>query len=247
MPVEKLWNFLGTANCQLFGRECARSSCWMFFSLFLRFVCITLRIDWLVPNGFIFAFPYLMQILGKYLPIFGDGFPILAFRLAESVLGRISPSKLSVIIAAHFLGCVLGAVIFKSVWPSYFSSHTELQPVVYSQRYWVLGLIFETALTCIYTCIMIALPDLLAVNRLSKQWLSVPAIPLMLMRVPDMTSTFSPAALYALWYVAERKSTAGGLVNLQIEHLIAPILGAIGAGLICSRVFPDDPQTWRRK
>jgi hypothetical protein len=43
--------------------------------------------------------------------------PLLPIRLAESILGRITPVKLTVVIPAHFLGCILGAVMFRTFFP----------------------------------------------------------------------------------------------------------------------------------
>ena len=64
-----------------------------------------------------------------------------------------------------------------------------------------------------------------------------------MIKVPDRGSIFNPAALYALWYVNGQTS---GQWNFQAEHLIGPILGAIAAGIICSKLFPDDPTSWRK-
>lgn len=97
---------------------------------------------------------------------------------------------------------------------------------------------------CLYTIIIIALPQLLLVNKLPLYLLSVPIVPLMLIGAPDGGSAFNPAAMYALWYVG---GNSNGNKILQQEHLIAPILGSVFAGLICSRFFPDDSGAWRRK
>jgi hypothetical protein len=71
----------------------------------------------------------------------------------------------------------------------------------------------------------------------------------MMMRVPDKTSTFSPAANYALWCVSGNAMSMKKFSreSLQVEHIIGPLLGAIVAGYICIKLFPDDPTSWKRK
>ena len=104
----------------------------------------------------------------------------------------------------------------------------------------------EIFVVCIFNCIIIALPEILVVNKLSDSWLSVPMIPLMLMAAPNKTAIFSPAALYALRYV---NGSMGNSVcsPVQVEHFIGPIIGAVLAGFICLRLFPDDPKSWIRR
>lgn len=98
-------------------------------------------------------------------------------------------------------------------------------------------------MTCAYICTIVAIPELLEVNRLPAYLVSVPIVLLMMIGVPNRGSLFNPAALYALSYVNGQTS---GLWNFQAEHLIGPILGAIAAGLLCSKLFPDDPGSWRK-
>jgi glycerol uptake facilitator-like aquaporin len=101
----------------------------------------------------------------------------------------------------------------------------------------------ESVVVCLYICFVIVVPELLDVNRMSRSLLSIPIIPIMLLRVPDRGSAFNPAAQYALWYVYGRLT---GEWYLQLEHIVAPIVGAVAAGLICSKFFPDDPTSWRK-
>jgi glycerol uptake facilitator-like aquaporin len=155
--------------------------------------------------------------------------------------GRISPSRLTVIIPAHFLGCVFGAVLFKVVCP--IAPEATFEPVLYNGNQWLEGLLTEAFVVCLYVCVIIGVPELLAVNRMSPYLLSVPILPLLLVRVPDRCSTFNPAALYALWYISGNTAHPW---SFQVEHLIGPILGSVLAGVICSRVFPDDPSCWKR-
>ena len=55
------------------------------------------------------------------------------------------------------------------------------------------------------------------------------------------SSTFNPTALYTLWYVN------GSQGNLQLDHFIGPMIGAIIAGCIAAQYFPDDSSSWIRK
>lgn len=59
---EAFWNILGRKSSQLFGRECAGSTIWMIFSLCLRSLITTLKLDQLLPNGIIFALPIFFQV-----------------------------------------------------------------------------------------------------------------------------------------------------------------------------------------
>lgn len=117
------------------------------------------------------------------------------------------------------------------------------EPVSYDPQFWLQNLIKESVVTCVYICVTVALPELLEVNRLPSYLISVPILILSTVNVPDKGSMFNPAALYALWYVHGQTS---GQWNFQAEHFIGPIFGAIAAGTICSKIFPDDPGSWRK-
>jgi hypothetical protein len=68
----------------------------------------------------------------------------------------------------------------------------------------------------------------------------------------------NPTSLYSLWYLQNKMEASGipaiqvdecDFVDthlLQVEHLIGPILGALLAGFICLKLFPDDPSSWKR-
>ena len=122
-------------------------------------------------------------------------------------------------------------------------NHQVFEPISYDSTFWLQGLLKESTVTCAYICTIVAVPDILEVNRLPAYLVSVPIILLMFVNVPDRGSTFNPAALYALWYVNGQTSGEWGF---QAEHLIGPILGAIAAGVICAKFFPDDPGSWRK-
>lgn len=100
----------------------------------------------------------------------------------------------------------------------------------------------EAIATALYCAFIIAVPELLKVNKMSKYLITAPILPLMLIGVPGATSTFSPAAQLALWFIG-----SGDLSSLHLSHIIGPCLGAVFGGLLCIRFFPDDPMSWKRK
>ena len=59
---------------------------------------------------------------------------------------------------------------------------------------------------------------------------------------PNASVTYNPAAVYALWYLGSPNWN-----DLQIEHIIGPLLGGYLAGQICLYYFPDDPQSWKNR
>ena len=114
-------SILGKKLALLFGKECLRSSTWMCISLFIRYLVSVFYLEKYIPIGMIFSFPYIIQIVCVYVPWMESktfcNIPLLPIRLAESILGRITPIKLTVVIPAHFLGCILGAVMFRTFFP----------------------------------------------------------------------------------------------------------------------------------
>ena len=68
-----------------------------------------------VTNNFIYFHEF--QVMTERFGFMNDAHPLLAVRLAESVMGRVGILKLSIIIPAHFLGCLLGAAIFYTLCP----------------------------------------------------------------------------------------------------------------------------------
>jgi hypothetical protein len=53
-----------------------------------------------------------------------------------------------------------------------------------------------------------------------------------------------------LWYVnrgyGESILSISAQHLLQLEHIIAPFIGAVAAGLFCNYMFPDNPTSWKR-
>ena len=60
--IETLWDLLGKKLCLVFGKECGSACIWMMCSLLLRAVLAAVRLEHHVPIGFIFAFPYFIQV-----------------------------------------------------------------------------------------------------------------------------------------------------------------------------------------
>lgn len=115
--VDSLLGVLGSQTALLLGTESAAVTVWMLVVLSLRSVLASLGLLSFVPHGLVFALPLLMQLVDSVLPFLGDCLPLLSLRITETVLGRIQLSKLAVLIPAHFIGCVLGAVVFKTLVP----------------------------------------------------------------------------------------------------------------------------------
>lgn len=130
----------------------------------------------------------------------------------------------------------------------FFSAIQTLRPITYTDEDLSYGLVTNVIIVSLYILCSISLPSLLETNRLSTKWVSLPIIPLMFFSVPDKTSSFNPAAVYALWLVGNADSS--GTANefpLQPLHIAAPVIGAVLAGLICVQFFPDDPACWMRR
>jgi len=115
--ADSLLKILGSQTALLLGTESAAVTVWMLVVLSLRSVLASLGLLSLVPHGLVFALPLLMQLVDSVVPFLGDCLPLLSLRITETVLGRIQTSKLAVMIPAHFIGCVLGAVVFKTLVP----------------------------------------------------------------------------------------------------------------------------------
>ena len=120
----------------------------------------------------------------------------------------------------------------------------SLSPIIYNVKNQfdaLNGLVIETFLNCVYCLAIMVLPELLHVNKLSVRLLSIPLLPFMFIYASNATVTYNPAAVYALWYLG-----SSNWKELQIEHIIGPLLGAYIAGRICLYYFPDDPQCWKK-
>ena len=60
--IDKLWSMLSDKLFLFFGRECGSATIIMLISLFIRAFLRFVRLKSYIPNGFIFAFPLLMQV-----------------------------------------------------------------------------------------------------------------------------------------------------------------------------------------
>ena len=116
------------------------------------------------------------------------------------------------------------------------------------QQSLVTRLALDSTVVFVFNVVVIALPELLAANRLSRYYLSLPIVVLILgLSVGagfGLGSSLSPAADCALLRLQNQASLDDVLI--QLENLGGTLIGAIGAGLFCSKFFPDDPQSWRR-
>lgn len=88
---------------------------------------------------------------------------------------------------------------------------------------------------------MLVLPYLFEINRVSDKWLSVAVLPLFLLS----KSSFNPGQVFGLWYLSF-SSAAENSCNLSIARFLTPLAASIIASWICQVYFPDDPQSWTR-
>lgn len=133
----------------------------------------------------------------------------------------------------------------------------------------------------IYCVIVVVVPEILKVNRLSSYWLEMLVFPFFLSSLSYHQASFSPAAIYALWYVSSSSRVSGvescvssinansnvtnvftesassifqrfkdlqlnSLTGLDAGRVLGPMIGAIFAGLICAKYFPDDAKSWKK-
>ena len=110
-------DILGFESAHLLGTESASVASWMFVVLGVRSILSSVGLLGVVPHGLVFALPLLMHLLDSVFPFIGDCLPLLPLRITETVLGRVESKELAVIIPAHFIGCIFGAVVFKTIFP----------------------------------------------------------------------------------------------------------------------------------
>lgn len=242
--IEKLWEVLGWNLIQLFGKDCATSMIWMIIGLLLRYLANLLGFSHLSYYYF-FGCPVVLKVLNKYFPIMEKNSPILPFRLVESILGRLTPVQILVIIPAHFLGCILGVAIFYCLFP--LNRDLALSPIIYNESTATFRLISEALLVFVYCVELVAIPEMLSVNKLPSSLIHFGLLPLLYISPLKKGTVYDPSILYSLWYMQNLFCDKSDHLSLQIEHFVGPTIGAIAAGLLCSRFFPDDPLHWKRK
>jgi glycerol uptake facilitator-like aquaporin len=106
---------------------------------------------------------------------------------------------------------------------------------------WIRGLISESVIAFTFVSTLLIAPEFLEVNKLSRYFVSLLVMPLMMLPACCHSSSFNPAALYALWYVNGTSNT------LHMDHFIGSLIGAIGAGYLALLYFPDDQSSWIRR
>lgn len=254
LNMENIWdNILGKKVSQTFGQECASAAIWMFFVLFLRSILLVFGVMSYIPNGLLFSFPFFIQLLSRYIPFMRESIPLISVRVVECILGRVSSSHFLVVFPAHFLGCIVGTVCFQLFCPT--ALYEAFEPVQYVAGrgvIWFMHFFFEIVLNSFFCFCFVVVKEILILNKFREEWLSILIFPLYYIVTIDECPTFNPAALYALWYV-NIVSTGTAPDNfqqtsqIQIEHILGPVLGAIFTGLFCLRFFPDDPASWKTK
>jgi hypothetical protein len=228
----KVSNWLAGDLVLHFGKECFCAALWMIVVLLVRYFSYWFYLDKFLPVGLIFASPILIAVIKKRVPLFNMT-ALLPVRIAEGILGRVNLVKLGVSIPAHFAGCLLGIVAFRNCIP--YVPYQVLLPVAYTTSFqtdaaqeltgysavlWpfltladprnrsaVGDLVGEAVVVMLYTLTNLILPQILYVNKLPNQLMSLVLLPVMLWRVGGAASSFHPVAQYCLWYLASPEST----------------------------------------
>ena len=61
----------------------------------------------------------LLQMVSKIIPFISDSAPLVPVRVVECILGRVSSSHFLVVFPAHFLGSIVGIVVFQYICPEF--------------------------------------------------------------------------------------------------------------------------------
>lgn len=173
---------------QRFGHEVLCASIWMICGLLLclclSFVPVKLVDN--VPAGVLFSVPYLVSRDWSFTHI------IFPQRVAEWRIGRFSFRRLFMYLLAHSLGYMIGLVLF-SIIP--IQTGYEFDEVVgfggiclnasstkkanFSQGrqeellYSLSGVVADSVAACLYSFVMLVLPEILVVNKKSLSLVSV--------------------------------------------------------------------------
>ena len=119
-------------------------------------------------------------MLSIVFPFIDISNPLLTIRMAESLIGRLTTYKLTVVTPAHFLGCIVGTVSFRTILP--FVPTSVVQPVVLSSEMDLMSSIaMEILFVTLYVFFYLVVPDLLEVNKHSRYLVIVLMLPLLLL------------------------------------------------------------------
>lgn len=190
--------------------------------------------------GFAFAAPLVLRRVRQGPGVLSP--PNIPCRVAETLVGRLTPRELAVVIPVHFLGAIAGAALAKVLLPSaYGLSNHAVDPIIYSEGHaWLYDLAKEVVVNAFFTVIVLVLPQLLRLNRLP-----CPGLLTLLALYPlfnaavgasGTASAFGPDVVYALRCVTRREEVPIG----QSQHMIGPILGGVVGGKIMTWFFPDE-------
>jgi hypothetical protein len=180
-----IWQFFSLKLLTIFASESASACIWMIVITLLRSLVLMFGYDasYFPLVEVVAACPFFAQSLMVAFPFMAD-YPLLPVRIAESVMGRLSPSALIAAIPAQIIGNIMGLVIFKTLCP--FAPNAAFESVSYSDdsnAWWscipcllrVVGSVF------MYVCVLLVVPDMLQVNKYSTRLLSIPTIPFILL------------------------------------------------------------------
>lgn len=155
------------------------------------------------------------------------------------ISGKVNPTRMLILIPAHLLGSIFGAVALKMIFP--FLPSEVLRPLVFPSHNVFMTFFIETANHFFYCLILLVLPYLFDINRINSKWILLPLLPILI--VPYCT--LNPGLTYALWYLRNCCILINARI-LHMERIAGAIAGAVLAGWVCNVYFPDDPKAWTR-
>mmetsp|Transcript_24322 Transcript_24322/g.34879 ORF Transcript_24322/g.34879 Transcript_24322/m.34879 type:complete len:285 (+) Transcript_24322:27-881(+) len=199
-----MWDFLNSNIAILIGEESLNSFLWMSLVIMGRIACILTGLVKFIPDGVIFGILPVAIISMcssfNFFPSSSALFLPLPVRLTESVMGRLNPQELLVLIPAHVFGSLM-SITCASVLSSSISGLSDLafQPIAFNQPPTISLYMLEIFLTTCFIISLIVLPQLFEVNRLNPSliWIPLAAINL----IGGNILTFNPVGIYTLWFV----------------------------------------------
>jgi glycerol uptake facilitator-like aquaporin len=112
--------------------------------------------------------------------------PILTCRLAEIIMGRIRPRKLFVLIPAHFLGAIIGTIIFKSIFRTVpLFGKKGILPADIPVDYMMPRILLDCVVVFAFTISINVLPAIVKVNKMSRSFVNLSVLPIFLLSVVD--------------------------------------------------------------
>lgn len=140
---------------------------------------------------------------------------------------------------AHFLGSLIGLILFRSFLP--FAPRSILEPIFCEPENKFMVGATEIAANFVVSCSLLVLPYVLEVNNLSQLYASVPSLPIYVLSF----SSFNPSLIFGLWCL-NSNVLSNNICSLNVLRISCSCFGALLAGWACGNYFPDDPSSWTR-